>query len=319
MTDVTQKYACHQLVSLSKFDTSIERVIDRMWKVLRGKRPDTLLPTLIGIEVEYNNCDPAIAVPAVRSFLDKLINLRHKHFFRFITDTQWAMESKNGHIFYTHDGPKEARCDAVWIVRVMNLGQVEIQLRTPVNNPRHGLVFDLSNNLKKMLHKPCGDSSTSTMHALMYHCYNKTRRLYQTKHLDENFHVLLTPTLSGNGFHPIPISGMSYFDARRHFKRVLDQVAFQKHTYYEIFNKPVPNKDIMYSLMTMIMDTHRIDHKVNIAQERYALAEMLFGMWATYHECTESKHDMILMNVSDHLQRQVDVFRYSMDMMHEAA
>jgi hypothetical protein len=312
MTPITYRYADHNLVSIPKFKTSILRVMEKTQKLMGGRCHQALMPTLIGIDVDYNGLRDA--VPLFRKFLNELITLREKHFVRFVTDTLWALESDKGHIFYTYDGPKTAWCDVVWTVRAMGPDQVEIEVTAVPNNPIQGLMTDLSSSLKKFIPGQTRPEIAS-IEDVMYRFYKNTQRVYQTTHLNENFHILLVPSPERKGYYPIPIHGMSYTDAQRHYRQVTQQQDHLVHNHYELFNKAADPAELLHAILTLIQANHRFDCRGNPAQERYALAELAFGLCATHHRYERSDHDLILFNMAHEDFHSADIHRLSMTKM----
>jgi hypothetical protein len=302
-------FAKHHLVSLDRFDKSIIRVMEQTRALVGDRCAHSLLPTLVGIDIDYNGLRNA--VPLFRSFLNKLITLRDKHFTRFVTDTLWAMESDNGHIFYTYDGPKTAWCDVVWTVRAMGDAQVEICVELVAKNPSHALMQEVSASLKKFV-PAAASSGNRAIQDVMLRFYKNTDRVYQTSHLHENFHILMIPSTNGRGYYPIPIHGMTYRDGRRHYKQVIQQLEHQQHSLYEVFTHLSSSEEILDILLSLMQANQVFDPRSHQAKENYALAELIFGLIATYYKYPETNHDVILVNSVNPDLHHVDACRLSM-------
>lgn len=312
MTRINQRYAFEHLVSLKKFDVSIERVFSRMYNLLSKNPTHGFIPTLISIEIKDPETNEELAV--VRGFLNNLIKLRDKHFVRFVTTIQWAAETNCGYIFYTEDKFKNDYCDVLWKLNFNEGDQIEISMQTAICGPRQELISSLSSDLKRFVKGNKTIASDNQVLEIMKNFYSKTKRATSIRHLEEDFHVLLVPTNNRSGYQPIPIYGMSYFDAKRHYKSVTDQITGDLHNYYEYFTQDISQYDVLSKLASLIQDNNRLSTDPIFIRENYGLAELLFGFWATYHDLTKTtNHDIILFHCNDGPVKDIDIYSFSMN------
>lgn len=304
------RYTKHHLVSLSRFETSITRVLEFMYSITKDYKKNSLTPLLIGIDVRYGNHPNP--VPLFRQFLNKLHLLRERYFIRFITDTLWAFESDYGYNFYASDKSKFDKCDIVWNVTASGLEQVEIEVLFPKLNNDKELINQLSEHLRKFIPLSRQTITPDYLVKTMIDFYKQNKKICRINQLEDQFHILLIPTLKGNGFYPVPLQGMSLEDARRHYKQVTSQLAYQQHNYHEFFGNPVNTTDLLYILVTLLQDTHYFDKKKNIAQEAYGLAEFLLGWLATHNQGIDSNHEIILFYIKDRNLRITNGYRLCM-------
>lgn len=229
-----------------------------------------------------------------------------------MTDTLWACESDYGFNFYAHDDVKYDKCDIIWNVTASGLEQVEIEVLFPKISQDKELISQLNDHLRKFIPLVRKTITPEYLVETMVNFYRHNKKIYRTSQIEDHFHLLMIPTFNASGFYTVPIQGMSLSDARRHYKQVTSQIAYQQHQYHEFFNNAVNTGDLLYSLVTLLQDTHHLDKKGNITQEAYGLAELLFGWWATHNTGVESNHEIILFYIKDKELRVTSFYRYSM-------
>lgn len=311
MTHINQRYAVEHLVSLKKFDVSIEGVFNRMYALLSKNPPHHFIPTLIGIEIETPKSNEELTV--IRGFLNNLIKVRPKHFVRFVTTTQWAAETNCGYTFYTQDKCKNDYCDVLWKLNFNGGDQIEISMQTVICGPRQELISSLSSDLKRFVKGNKDMTNDDHVLKIIKNFYSRTKKASSIKYLEEDFHILLVPTNNRSGYQPIPLYGMSYFDAKRHYKSVTDQITYDLHNYYEYFTRATDEYDVLNKLVSLIQDNNRLSTDPIFIRENYGLAELLFGFWATYHDAaTISNHDIILFHCNSTPVKNIDIYSLGM-------
>jgi hypothetical protein len=298
------------LISLKKFDTSMDRLMNRLYAIVGETRKNLSVPVLVGIEVDYNGQDNAL--PVLRTFLHRLRRLHHQHFVRFVTDTLWAMESDNGHLFYTHDGPKNHRCDIMWYVKVLNDEQVEVWVSKSGNPEKDVLLMETSIKLKRFVSSNGRDISDEALVNLLHRFYGRFSQLRAIRSLEEDFHVLLLPSFNNKGYGSVPLYGMSYFDAQRKFKHLIQQMEYTERCYYDTLPDQVSVHDKFWTTLKLIQDNRNFAAARQTVQDTYNLTEMLFAIYAGAMMTRHSSHDVILFHERDEHHQTIDSYRSSM-------
>lgn len=311
MASSFQRYASHHYVSLDKFDASMDAVMKAIPGIRGRHRKKSILPTLIGIEINYNGQTESVR-PLVE-FFTHLKKLQQTHFVRFVIDNFWVLELEND-FMYTDDGPKEDYCDIVWTLRMSGNRQVEIATTVVANAPHENLIADLSVYLKDFVPGVAGEAPhDSQFYDMMVNLFRHTRAVPQARFLQEHFHILLVPTASQKNYYPIPIWGMSYYDAKRRYQQTSEALDFNRIDRDDILTYDVSAIDIMHHQIAMIQENEQFGCRANTAQLTYAYAELLFGAYASMETRSESPHDMILFRFLPDNNTTTDVFRFSLD------
>jgi hypothetical protein len=315
MSTLSTRYVTQHFVSLNKFDASMDRVMAHMWASLGLCATQKMFPTLIGVDVD--SVDRNVNTPALRTFFKKFRGLGQKHFVRFMTDTLWAMESDNGDVFYSYDGPKQDRCDVVWTLKSVNDHQVEITAEVTSTPEQRKYLSDLSHSMKRLIPSKHHSPDLRYVTDLVSDFYKSTKHIDAAHQLEEDLHVLLIPNLPRTGFYPIILHGMSHFDAKRKGRQIIREFDHHLNTRYEILTHDVEIGDMFYRLLDLIQATDKFGMNVKHAQDTYALAEALFGIFALNSRCDESNHDVVLFHHVKDSTIHIDTYRYDMGYMHQ--
>lgn len=309
MTQVPLACDYQHLVSLNRFDKSINKVMDWVERIVGDHQKNSLFPTLIGIDMDHY--DHGKHPLLFRAFLDQLGKIQSKYFVRFVVDVHWAMISDSGFLFYTCDGNKEDRCDIVWKVGARSDHQVDILMKTPNNSERRKLLNDLSTTLRKLV--KCNKTNDGrVLFDAILRFYDNTSTLEHVHHLKEHLHILLLPNGVNNGFYPVPLYGMSYFDGSRREGRITQWSDFYKKCHDKIFTQDYNAGQSVYALIDLIRDNDKFGTTPSHTHETYNLAEMVFAFWSMNHAGEESNHDVILFNLGSWEDRDTTVYRYPM-------
>ena len=317
MASLYQAQVSSHLVSLYKFDISIQRVLDKTLSLLAPWRSLSMLPPYIGIDIDYNGHEES--VPVLTKFVKKLRQVHQTAFVRFVSDAFWTQQSQNGDIFYIYDLPKSDWCDVIWTFRLVNDEQIEVHITQPVDIYRQTFLSDLSDHLKRFIATPKDCMSPDDISVIMTDFYKNTKRVNRIKHLRENLHILLIPTKAGLGFYPVALYGMSHFDAKRRGAIIEKQQKFDRHRYSNFLNQELTPGDNIYNLLHLIQETERFGAQHKSAKDTYALVEALFSVYSTRSEGERSRHDMVLFNVANKRSCLVDTYHYTMKELDKVA
>lgn len=289
--------------------------MSRLYALVGETRKNLSVPILIGIDVDYNNQGDALFV--LRNFLHRLRRIHQRHFVRFVTDTLWAMESDNTHLFYAHDGPKERRCDVVWTIKIVGSEQVEVLMTKTGSTDRETLLVETSIKLKRFVSGVENNADHVAIVQLMHRFYGRLGQLHHIRLLEEDFHVMMVPSFNNKGYYSLPLYGMSYFDAKRKFSYIKSQMEYTQRCYYDTLPDPLVIGDVFYTTLKLIQDNSNFGVARNTRHDTYNLAEQLFAVFAGYQQIRQSPHDVILFSERDSDNFMIDTYRSSMDDIEE--
>jgi hypothetical protein len=310
MTDVHPRFQQQCFVSFNKFDSSIERVIDRTFSLINFDRDQSVLPTYIGIDVAYE-ADREL-LKATRRLFQRLRQVHQKHFVRFVTDTVWAMESGNGDIFYCHDQEKQERVDIIWSIKALSTDQFEINIVSTPDNRRREILTELQYNLNKTYTVPANKDVRERLDDIVAAFYLNTKNIRNMQFLQEDCHIMLVHDKLGRRFRPILIPGLSPMDAKIRWRSIKGQLEYQRQNHYEYFTNQIELSDLIECLFIQVDANGAIDQPGFSARVQYDTAEWFLSTIDASGEYDRTPNDVFIFHSPDVKPVNIEIHRYGL-------
>lgn len=294
MSTLTARHFTQHFVSSDKFETSMDRVFSALWRAMGKTLEDRSTPILVGIEVNYNRVPNASTI--VRNFLKRFRTFHGRHFVRFVTDTLWAMESDNGDIFYTHDGPKKSVCDVVWDLKVINSHQLEIDSYNHINIQRRDLTTAISKSLRRFQILDGTKRDTADITQMVGNFYKNTKHADKLFGLSKNFRLLFVPNQCNTGFYPILMPRITEADAIRKGRALEHELCRGFVDLYEILRDPMNSCDACCRVIELIQDNPNFGVDLKVSHDVYGLAESLLAAYTMQFGLSDQNQEILVFN-----------------------